>query len=108
MSIIVSVRGKPPQAGAVGTNDVDLQAVEPMAGRDGVTDRIGLAVALEYDPAGVARPVTIIVESVTTHQRPEPPAFHVEDREVGAPAIEWAQSPDIGVAAADGENDGIT
>src|SRR6185437_6712409 len=79
MCVVILVRGQPPQVGPVGTYNVDLQATEAVPQREGIDAGSGVTVALEHDPAPVARPVSVTVEPRTVHEQPELPALEVED-----------------------------
>src|SRR2546426_8939762 len=108
MSIVVLVRGQPAQVGPVGTNDVDLQATEAVPQREGIDAGRSVTVALEHDPATVARPVSVIVEPRTADQQPELPALEFEDAEIGAPWLQGVSLPHVRVTRDNRENDCIT
>src|SRR2546427_7662283 len=98
MSIEVLVRGESPQVGPVGPNDVDLEATKPVPQREGIDAGSGMTVALEHDPAPVARPASVIVEPGTTHEQPELPALEIEDAQIGTPWLQGVSLPHVCVA----------
>src|SRR6266404_2397351 len=108
MSIVVLVRGQPAQVGPVGTYNVDLQATEAVPQREGIDAGSGVTIALEHDPAPVARPVPVVVEPRTAHEQSELPALEIEDAKMGTPGLQRVHFPDSGASRDDRDSDSLT